>query len=255
MNIHATAIIKPGAYLADDVIVEEYVYIGEHVRLGKGCIVKHHATVDGNTILGENNIIYPYAYVGGLTHDLKYRGGEPGLKIGNNNVFREYSTMHVATKETNFTQIGSYNTFLAYSHVAHDCVVGDHVIMSVQSALGGHVTVDDYANVGWSAGIHQFCRVGKFAIVGASCKATQDILPYMLADGNPAHVRYINIVNLKRHNFDDHKINEVKQIFKLFYRSGLNRQQAFNELRRSEIDNDLKHTVLEFISHSTRGLA
>lgn len=255
MNIHPTAIIKPGARLADDVCVEEYAYIGAHVCLGSGCVVHHHATIDGNTVMGDNNIVHPYAYIGGLTQDLKYTSGNPGLKIGNNNVFREFCTMHVATKAENCTLIGNHNNFLAYSHVAHDCIVGDHVIMSAQAALGGHVVVDDFANIGWSAGVHQFCRVGKYAIIGACCKAAQDIPPFMLADGNPAHVRYINIVNLERHGFGSDRIAQVKKIFKLFYMSGLNRQQALERLKNSHVDDELRTTMLKFASASTRGFA
>ncbi len=255
MNIHPSAIIKSGANLADDVIIGEYAYIGSRVNLGSGCIVHHHATVDGNTIIGANNVIYPYAYVGGLTHDLKYAGGDTRLEIGDNNIFREFCTMHVATNPENCTKIGNYNTFLAYSHVAHDCVVGDHIIMSAQAALGGHVIVDDFANIGWSAGIHQFCHIGKYAMIGACCKAAQDIPPFMLAEGNPAHVRYVNIINLQRHGFSEERIKQVKQIFKIFYSSGLNRQQATQMLRNANIDEDLKNILQDFISCSTRGFA
>lgn len=255
MAVHPTAIIKPGACLAGDVSVGEYAYIGEHVRLGSGCIVHHHATVDGNTIMGANNVVYPYAYVGGLTHDLKYTGGDPGLIIGDGNTFREYCTMHVATVPGNFTKIGNHNTFLAYSHVAHDCIVGDHVIMSAQAALGGHVVIGDFANIGWSAGVHQFCHVGEYAIIGACCKNIQDVLPFMLVDGNPAHARYVNVINLRRHGFSEERIMQIKRIFKLFYLSGLNHKQAIERLGDIQVDDDIKHAVTEFISNSARGLA
>lgn len=255
MIVHSTAIVKPGAYLADDVVIEEYAYIGSKVKLGSGCVVRHHATIDGETTFGENNIVYPYAYVGGLTHDLKYAGGEPGLIIGSNNVFREFCTMHVATKVGNYTKIGNNNTFLAYSHVAHDCIVGDHIIMSAQAALGGHVVIEDYVNIGWSAGIHQFCKVGKYAIVGASCKAVQDIPPFMLADGNPAKVRYINIINLRRNGFSEERIAQIKRIFKIFYVKNLNRQQSIEALKFESIDEDLKVSMLDFIHSSNRGFA
>lgn len=253
MNIHPTAIIKPGAQLADDVTVGEYAYIGSNVRLGSGCVIHHHATVAGRTTLGKDNIVFSYAYIGGLTHDLKYVGGEPGLIIGDYNVFREFCTVHVATKAEDCTKIGNFNTFLAYSHVAHDCVIGDHVIMSAKVALGGHVVIEDFANIGGITAIHQFCHIGKYAMVGAASKVSQDVPPFMLTDGNPARVRYINVVNLQRHGFSSERIDQVKRLFKLFYVDGLNRQQALDRLTNFPIDPDLRSAMLDFISNSTRG--
>jgi UDP-N-acetylglucosamine acyltransferase len=253
--IHPTAIIKPGAELADDIVIDEYAYVGTMVKIGRGCVIKHHATVDGRTTIGENNIIHPYAYIGGLTHDLKYKGGEPGLRIGSRNVFREFCTIHVSTQVDASTIIGSDNSFLAYSHVAHDCLVGDCVIMSAQAALAGHVEIGDYANIGWSSGVHQFCKVGKYAMIGACSKIIQDVLPFMLADGNPAKVRYINVVNMQRNGFSKVQISNAKRIFKIFYTQGLNRQQALHALAKEEIDPSLRKAMLSFISTSTRGLA
>ncbi|MDR2436273.1 MAG: acyl-ACP--UDP-N-acetylglucosamine O-acyltransferase [Puniceicoccales bacterium] len=255
MAIHPTAIVKSGAKLADGVAVNEYAYVGALVTIGRGCVIGHHATVDGRTTLAEGNIVHPYAYIGGPTHDLKYTGGEPGLEIGARNVFREFCTIHVGTKPDASTLIGSDNTFLAYSHVAHDCAVGNHVIMSSHAALGGHVTVDDYANIGWSAGIHQFCKVGKYAMVGASGKAVQDIMPFMLADGNPSKVRCVNAINLQRNGFSEEEIAAIRHIFKIFYSRGLNRRQAVDVLLGTETSFPFCKTVLAFISESTRGLA
>ncbi|MDR2720980.1 MAG: acyl-ACP--UDP-N-acetylglucosamine O-acyltransferase [Puniceicoccales bacterium] len=255
MAIHPTAIVKPGAKLSHDVSISEYAYIGELVTIGCGCTIGHHATVDGRTTLGEGNIVHPYAYVGGLTHDLKYEGGEPELEIGSRNVFREFCTIHVGTKPNASTIIGSDNTFLAYSHVAHDCVVGNHVIMSSHAALGGHVMVDDHANIGWSTGIHQFCKVGKYAMVGASGKAVQDIMPFMLADGNPSKVRCVNVINLQRNGFSEDEIADIKRIFKIFYLRGLNRQQAIDTLLNAKTNFPFREIVLSFISKNTRGLA
>ena len=255
MAIHQTASGKAGAKLADGVAVNEYAYVGALVTVGRGCVIGHPAPVDGRPTLGEDNIIHPYAYIGGPTHDLKYKGGEPGLEIGSRNVFREFCTVHVGTKPDASTTIGSGNTFLAYSHIAHDCVVGNHVIMSSHAALGGHVTVDDYANIGWSAGIHQFCRVGKYAMVGASGKAVQDIMPFMLADGNPSKVRCVNVINLQRHGFSEEEIAATRRIFKIFYTRGLNRRQAIDALLETETNSPLREAVLAFLSASTRGLA
>ena len=169
-NIHPTAIIEKGAQIADGVEIGAYAYIGSQVKIGAGSCVFHHATVDGFTTLGERNQIFPYAFIGGKTHDLKYKGGLPGLVIGDDNVFREYSTAHMATSDGTFTIVGNRNNILAYSHIAHDCVVGDNIVMSSHAALGGHVKVEDHAVIGWGSGVHQFCRIGAYAMLSASSK-------------------------------------------------------------------------------------
>ncbi|MDR2603167.1 MAG: acyl-ACP--UDP-N-acetylglucosamine O-acyltransferase [Puniceicoccales bacterium] len=253
--IHSTAIVEEGAQLANDVRIGAHAYVGKMVSLGKGTHVCHHATIDGRTQVGENNKIYPYAYIGAPTQDLKYTGGFPGLKIGNENTFREYCTVHTATKEENETVLGDSNVFLAYAHVAHDCIVGNNVIMGSQAALGGHVVLHDFTNIGWSAGVHQFCRIGKYSMVGALSKTTQDILPYMLADGNPSRVRYPNVVNLQRNNFPDQQISQVKKIFKTFYLSGLNKTQAIEKIKSEITMSDLLDEILNFIDSTSRGFA
>jgi UDP-N-acetylglucosamine acyltransferase len=253
--IHPTAIVERGAQLADGVAVGAYAYVGKFASISEGTSVGHHATVDGRTQIGKNNAIHPYAYIGAPTHDLKYCGGFPGLEIGDGNIFREFCTMHVATKDGNRTIIGNRNVFLAYAHVAHDCIVGNCIIMSSQAALGGHVVLHDFANIGWSAGVHQFCKIGKYSMVGASSKATQDIPPYMLTDGNPARVYTPNFINLRRNNFSEEQILQIKKIFKIFYLSGLNRKQATDALMSEDISDDFRSEFIEFIDSSTRGFA
>jgi len=152
MSIHPTAIIEQGAQLDEGVTVGAYAYIGAEVSIGSGTVVQHHATVEGSTVLGRDNEIFPYAYIGAKTHDLKYNGGKPGLKIGDRNVFREYTSVHLATKDAEDTLVGSDNVILAYSHIAHDCIIGDRLVMSSHSALGGHVVVGDHVVVGWGVG-------------------------------------------------------------------------------------------------------
>ena len=167
VKIHPQAIVESSSQLGEDVEIGPFCYIGGRAVLGDNTRVLHHATVEGRVTLGSNNTIFPYALIGGLTHDLKYEGGEPGLQIGDNNVFREYVTAHVATQSEDLTCIGSNNVFLAYSHVAHDCQIGDHLVMSSHSALGGHVEVENHVNIGWGAGVHQFCRLGRHCMVSA----------------------------------------------------------------------------------------
>lgn len=229
-KIHPTAIIEDGAKIADDVTIGAYAYIGAEVSIGAGTILEHHATVDGFTTMGEDNQISPYAFIGGKTHDLKYTGGKPGLKIGSRNVFREYSTVHLATNDAEFTVLGDDNVILAYSHVAHDCIIGNHLVMSSHAALGGHVLVGNHCNIGWGVGLHQFCRIGDHAMAGACSKVVQDIPPYMIADGNPAEVRTINKVGLERNGFTSEDIELVRSIYKTLYREGLNRSQAREKL-------------------------
>ncbi len=255
-DIHPTAIICEGAELDDKVVVGPYAYIGAQVRLGKGTRIQHHATVDGRTVMGKNNDVYPYAFIGGMTQDLKYTGGAPGVRIGDNNVFREYTTVHVATKADEDTIVGDDNHILAYSHVAHDCIVGNHLVMSSQSALGGHVIVEDNVVIGWSVGIHQFCRIGAYVMVGALSKVVQDVFPYMITFGNPAEVRFINKVGLERHGFGPEELALAKTVYRILYRDGLNRSQALSMLkehpnRKSRIIKG----VLKFAETATRGLA
>lgn len=255
-DIHPTAIIEPGAELDEGVIVGAYAYIGPNVKIAKGTEVMHHATVDGATTMGEGNEVHPYAYIGGKTHDLKYKGGCPGLKIGSDNVFREFTTVHCATAEGTDTIIGDKNLLLAYSHIAHECLVGNHLVMSSHAALGGHVQLGDRVNIGWGAGLHQFCRVGDYAMVGAASKVVQDVPPYMIADGSPAMVRTTNKVGLERAGFTPEDINLVRRVFKMFYKEGLNRRQAAEKL--SEViteENQLVRTFLSFVESSERGLS
>ena len=208
-------------------------------------------------IMGTDNEIFPYAYVGGLTHDLKFEGGTPKLRIGSNNVFREYVTAHVATKDNEFTSIGSNNVFLAYSHIAHDCVVGNEVVMSSHSALGGHVEIDDHVNIGWGAGVHQFCRLGAYSMVSACSKLVQDVPPFMLADGSPAEVRSINKVALERAAFSNEDMDVIKNSFKILYRMSLNKSQAVGKIQEDSplASNKRVRQILQFVEKSQRGLA
>lgn len=255
-EIHPTAIIEKGAELDDGVIVGAYAYIGPHVRIGKGTRVMHHATVDGATTMGADNEVHPYAYVGGKTHDMKYKGGIHRLEIGSGNVFREFTTIHCATSEEQLTSLGDHNLILAYSHVAHECRVGDHLVMSSHAALGGHVEVANHVNIGWGVGIHQFCRIGDYAMAGATSKVVQDIPPYMISDGSPAEVRTLNKVGMERSGFSKEDIALGRRLFKVFYKEGLNRGQAVQKLREEGVaGHELVKNFLAFLEKSERGLS
>ncbi|MFI5335734.1 MAG: acyl-ACP--UDP-N-acetylglucosamine O-acyltransferase [Opitutales bacterium] len=254
-TIHPTAIIEPGAQLGENVQVGAYAWVGAHVVLGDGCILHHHAVVEGFTTLGRENEIFPFSCIGMKTQDLKYRGGSPGVRIGDRNVFREYVSVHAATKDGDHTVMGSDNLLLAYCHVAHDCQVGSHIIASNSVGLAGHVIVEDYVTLGAKSGVHQFCRVGTHAMLGAMSKIVQDVPPYIIADGAPAIARSINKIGLERHDFSPERLEAIKHAFRIFYRAGYNRSQAFENMHKHALASrpDFQH-FLAFVEQSERGV-
>ncbi len=255
-QIHPTAIVEAGARLGADVALGAFVYIGAGVVLGDGTRVHHHASVEGNTEVGPGCEIFPYACIGGKTQDLKFKGGNPGVRIGARNVFREYVTVHAATFDGDFTRIGSDNTLLANCHVAHDCILGDHIVMSNGAVLAGHVAVEDHVVIGGYGGIHQFCRVGTYAMLSATAKLVHDLPPYFIADGTPAEIRAVNRVGLERNGFSPEQLDRVKQIHRILYRDGLNRTQALEKLAaHPEAGSTEFRRMLAFAQASTRGLA
>ena len=253
-EIHPTAIIEPGAQLGADVVIGAYAYVGAKAIIGAGTVLHHHANVEGRTTIGSKCEIFPFACVGTKTHDLKYKGGEPGLIVGDRNVFREYVSVHGATNDADYTRMGHDNVMLAYSHIAHDCLVGNYLVMSAQSALAGHVLVEDHVNIGWGTGVHQFCRIGAHAMLGGMSKIVQDVPPFVIADGNPAVARSINKVGLERHGFTVEQLEAVKQAFRLVYRAGHNRTQALERVREHKLSGtaEFKH-FLSFAEKSERG--
>ena len=197
-RIHPTAVVDPAAELGDGVEIGPYCVVGAGVRLGAGCRLQSHVVLAGPTTVGAENVFYPFACVGQRSQDLKYAGEPTSLEIGDRNTFREFVTVHRATAPGGVTRVGSGGNFLSYSHIAHDCIVGDEVIFSNNGTLAGHVEVGDRAVVGGLTAIHQFCRIGRLAITGGCSKIVQDVPPFMMVDGNPARVRHINQVGLER---------------------------------------------------------
>ncbi|HVS51143.1 MAG TPA: acyl-ACP--UDP-N-acetylglucosamine O-acyltransferase [Opitutaceae bacterium] len=255
-QIHPTAIVEPGAQLGAEVEIGAYAFVGAGVTLGDGTRLHHHASVDGFTALGARCEIFPYACIGGKTQDLKYKGGRPGTRIGARNVFREYVTVHAATNDGEFTTIGDGNTILAYGHVAHDCRLGSHIVASNSVQLAGHVIVEDHATLGALCGVHQFCRIGAYAMISAYAKVVQDVAPFFIADGQPAEIRAINKVGLERRGFTPEQLNRVKQIHRTLYRDGLNRTQAFEKLAaHADAASAEFQRVLAFAKQSERGMA
>lgn len=255
-SIHPTAVVDPAAEIADGAEIGPYAVIGADVKIGQGTKVWHHATVWGNTSVGKDCEIFPYASIGMQTQDLKFKGGNPGVKIGDRNVFREYVSVNAATNEGDYTEIGNDNYLLAYSHVGHCCKLGNHIIASNGVAFAGHVIVEDYAGIGGGGtAIHQFCHIGTRSFIGGCAKVEQDIPPYMLGDGNPAKIRMFNKVGLERAGFTPEQMAAVKFIFKAFYREGLNRQQAVEMVLGSQFsDTEEAKAYVAFVERSERGI-
>jgi UDP-N-acetylglucosamine acyltransferase len=252
--IHPSAIIHPQAQIGAGCEIGPFCVIGEHVILGDGCRLHSHVVIDGHTRLGTGNEIFPFASIGLKTQDLKWQGGITRTEIGNHNTLREYVTVHSATSDGNTTRIGDNNHVLAYSHIAHDCVLGSHIIMSNCATLAGHVTVEDYAVISISA-IHQFCRIGKLSMIGGCSKVVQDVPPYMIADGNPAETRTINKVGLDRHGISDDAQNALKQAYKILFRSGLSIPNALTRIEQELAPLPEVQHLVQFVRASERGIS
>lgn len=253
--IHPTAVIHPGAQIGADCHIGPYCVIGEHVKLGERCRLHSHVVIDGHTELGSENEIFPFASIGLKTQDLKWKGGLTRTVIGNRNTFREYVTVNSATSEGEVTTIGSDNHILAYSHVAHNVTLGDRIIMSNVATLAGHVCVEDHAVIGGLAAVHQFCRVGKMAIIGGCSKVVQDVPPFMLADGNPAETRTINKIGLERNNVPVESITALRLAFKLLFREGLTISNAIIRIEQELPGCPEVQHLMQFIRASSRGIS
>ncbi len=253
-EIHPTAVVAPGARLGDGVTIGPYCVIGDQVTLGDRCLLHAHVVLAGPCVIGPDNEFYPFACLGQRSQDLKYAGEPTTLEIGAGNTFREFVTVHRATATGGMTRVGSRGNFLAYSHIAHDCIVGDDVIFSNNGTLAGHVEVGDHAIIGGLTAVHQFCRIGRFAITGGCSKIVQDLPPFMMADGNPAQVRHINQVGLERAEIGKETIRTVKEAFRILYRAGLNTGQALERMRAEVNGSPEVAQLIEFVASSKRGI-
>ncbi len=253
-NIHPTAVIHPSVQIGEGCEIGAYCVVGEGVQLGDGCWLQNHVTLMGPSRVGSRNRFFSFCSIGQQTQDLKYVGEPTFLEIGDSNTFREFVTVNRGTAPGSSTRIGSGGNFLAYSHVAHDCSVGDHVIFSNNGTIAGHVEVGDYAVIGGLTAVHQFCRIGAHAITGGCSKIVQDVPPYMIADGNPAVIRGINRVGLERHGFNSEALKLIKDAYRILYRSNLNLQQALEMLQTELPFGPEMDRLLEFLQSSVRGV-
>ncbi len=254
--IHATAIIDPTAKLADDVEVGPYSVIGAQVEIGAGTVIGPHVVVMGPCTIGCDNRIFQFASVGEAPQDKKYNGEPTSLIIGDRNVIREYVTLNRGTVGDNSkTVIGSDNLFMAYCHVAHDCIIGDHCVFANTASLAGHVKVDDYAILGGFSGVHQFCHVGTRSFLGLGTIVSQDIPPYTTANGNRARVIAINKEGLKRAGFSPELISALHKSFRELLKSHAPKQNVYQSLEPLCAEFAEVQTFVSFIKNSKRGIA
>src|ERR1700719_2149142 len=252
--IHPSAIVDARAVIGTGTIIGPYCVIGPDVVLGENCWLQHQVTLCGPMRAGRKNKFYAYCSIGQQTQDLKYGGEATFLEIRDENTFREYVTINRGTTSEGKTQVGNRGNFLAYSHIGHDCAVGDDVVFSNNGTLAGHVQVGNNAVMGGLAAVHQFCRIGRFAITGGCSKIVQDIPPFMIADGNPAEIRGVNLVGLERKGFTPESMKWIKEAFRLIYRSKHNTRQAVEAVRKELPQNEEIMQIIEFIEQSERGI-
>jgi UDP-N-acetylglucosamine acyltransferase len=249
------AIVSPHAQLGEGVTVGPFAVIGADVVLGARTTVGAHAVIEGPTRVGEDNQIFPFASIGTAPQDKKYKGEPTQLTIGDRNVFREFCTMNRGTASgRGLTSIGSDCLFMAYSHVAHDCAIGDKVILANCATLGGHVQLGDWVQLGGLSAIHQFCKVGAHAFVAGGAILTRDLPPYVMIAGNPAAPHSINSEGLKRRGFTAEQIRNLRTAYRILYRSELKLAQAIEQLTRLARVNAEVQPLLDFIGASTRSL-
>lgn len=253
--IDPTAIIDPGAELADDVSVGPYTIIGPDVEIGAGTTVGPHAVIRGPARIGRRNRIFQFATVGEEPQDMSYAGEPTWLEIGDDNVIREYVTVHRGTARGHgVTRIGTNNYFMAYAHIAHDCAIGDHTLFANCASLGGHVHVGDHAILAGFAIVHQFCRVGAHSFCGAGAVITRDVPPYVMVAGRDPKPHGLNTTGLKRRGFTSAQIRNLRRAYRILYQSNLKLKAAIEQLDALGADNAEVGVLADFLRHSQRSI-
>lgn len=252
--IHPTAIVHPNAKIARGVDIGPYCIVGENVSIGTGTVLQAHVIVNGWTEIGEECQIYPFATIGASSQDRKYHGERAYTKIGNRTTIREYVSVQRATGEDQITAVGDDCLLLAYTHVAHNCILGNNVTMSNLAQLAGHVEVADFATIGGQAGVHQFTRIGRYAMVGGASKISKDVPPFFLVEGNPAEPYGLNSVGLRRAGFSVEERNEIKKFYKILYNPKLNVSQAVEEMKAESASAPGKELIEFLEAPSQRGI-
>ena len=254
-DIHSTAIVSPKAEIEEETSIGPFCIIQDGVHIRKGARLISNVIIEGDTEIGENCVVYPFASIGLPPQDMKYKGEKTGVRIGSNNTIREYSTIHRASVGGDrVTSIGDGNFLMAYVHVAHDCKIGNSVIMANVATLAGHVLIEDHAVIGGLSAIHQFTRIGAYAMVGGFSGIGQDIPPYMIASGARAKLFGLNAIGLKRHGFSDSTINELKKAYKILFREKRTLKDAIQKIQEDlPYTDEIKH-LIEFIQKNKRGI-
>ncbi|MDA3873423.1 MAG: acyl-ACP--UDP-N-acetylglucosamine O-acyltransferase [Kiritimatiellae bacterium] len=254
-DIDSRSVVHPDARIGENVEIGPFCTVGPDVTLGDGTVLKSHVNVDGFTEVGENCTFWPFSSIGTQSQDLKFKGGKPGVKIGRETTLREYVTVNAATFDGDFTVVGDRCHIMAYSHVAHDCRLGDEVIMANAATLAGHVVVEDQAIIGGLSGVHQFVTIGKLSITGGCSKVVQDIPPFMTADGNPLQVRGINKIGLERHGASKETIRALLEAYRLLYRKKMGAKEMVAQSRETLARiAELEH-LEQFVENSQRGIS
>lgn len=253
--IHPTALIDPSAELANDVSVGPYTLIGADVQIDSGTSIGPHAVIKGPTRIGKDNRIFQFASIGEDPQDKKYRGEVTRLEIGDRNAIREYVTIHRGTvQDQGITRLGNDNLLMAYTHVAHDCVVGNGVIMANAASLAGHVRVDDFAILGGFSLVHQFCRIGQYSFSAMGSSINRDILPYVMVGGSPTKPHGINNVGLERQGFSPESIRQIRKAYKIIYKSGLKLDEALQNLIEMAIEAPDILPMVDFLQQTGRSI-
>ncbi|MFQ5670404.1 MAG: acyl-ACP--UDP-N-acetylglucosamine O-acyltransferase [Acidobacteriota bacterium] len=254
-RIHPTAIVDPGAELADHVEIGPYCMVGSRVRLGPGCCLESHVVLAGETSIGADCRFSPFSSIGGRPQDLKFKGELTRLEIGSRNVFRESITIHVGTRGGGgVTRIGDDNYFMAYVHVAHDCDIGNRTLLANAATLAGHVLVEDRATIGAYSGVHQFCRIGRQAFIGGYSVITRDALPYVLTVGNRAASHGINVIGLRRGHMPEETIQCLRRAYRILFRSRLTRARALERVEEEMGGVEEIAVMIRFVRESSRGI-
>ena len=253
--IDPRAVIDPAAELAADVAVGPFAVIGPHVMIGSGCRIGPHAVVLGPTQLGRNNQVFQFASLGDAPQDKKYKGEPTRLEIGEGNTFREYCTVNRGTThDLGVTRIGNDNWFMAYTHVAHDCQIGDHCILANFATLGGHVELGDWVIMAGFSGVHQFCKIGAHCFIANNAAVTRDVPPYLMVTGQPAEPHSVNAEGLKRRGFTPEQIRNIRAAYKVLYRSGLKLAEATEQLNKHAAEQPELKPFVEFLATTTRSI-
>lgn len=255
MEIHPSAVVSPKAELAPGVKIGPYSMVGDHVTIGRDTVIGPHVIIEGHTKIGEQNRVYPFVSIGSPPQDIGYKDEDTRLIIGDNNTIREYTTINRATTKQEWeTVIGNRNYFMAYAHIAHDCYLGDKIIISNMATLGGHITIGDYAILGGLVAVHQFVRIGAYAFLGAKSEIDRDVPPFMITSGPRARLYGINRKGLRRFGFSQETIDGLKQAYKIIWRDNKRFSEGINQVRREIKPFPELEMLLSFFNGSKRGV-